>query len=162
MRAESERGGHYMSPRLTQEGLSVWVSLLNEAIASHNDDWLAGQIQQRGLMSTQEHYTTRTGKSAWRNINIPHSAQMLAEGEFNRMYLRGLCVRAQGEGITHLVVYRGRHSAHPRPESEAKIGTSIPVGELLQALRSNDFVSIEETAFGVPGGPNSGLTCSLP
>jgi hypothetical protein len=162
MAEESALGGHYISPRLTPSGAAAWVPLLDSAIASHDDDWLAAEIQRRGMMSTQENYTTKTGKSAWRNINIPHSAQMLAEGEFNRFYLRGLCLRAQRAGIPHLVIYRGRASSRPRPESEAKIGTLIAVDTLLAALRRNDFVSIEETALGVPGGPNSGLTARLP
>ncbi len=161
MAAESALGGHYMSPRLNDVGAGAWVELFNSAVRSHDDDWLAAEIVTRGLMKNREQYT-RAGTQYWRNINIPHSAQMLAEGEFNRYYLRGLCVRAQSEGQPHLIVYRGRESARPRPESEAKIGTIVSADELLAALRSNDFVSIEESAFGIPGGPNSGLTARLP
>lgn len=85
----------------------------------------------------------------------------MAEGEFNRYYIRGLCMRAKAEGKTHLVIYRGKQVRQPRPESEAKIGTSVAVDQLLPMLRQNDFVTIED-AIGVPGGPNSGLTCGLP
>ena len=98
---------------------------------------------------------------ASRRINQPHAAQQLAEGEFNRYYIRGLCRRAQEEGITELVIYRGKEVRKPRPESQAKIGTRISVDHLLEALRSHDFVSVEE-AFAVPSGPNSGLTAQLP
>jgi hypothetical protein len=37
----------------------------------------------------------------------------------------------------------------------------IDAQRLLDALRSNDFVSIED-ALAVPGGPSSGLTARLP
>ena len=32
----------------------------------------------------------------------------------------------------------------------------------LRRCARNDFVSIEDAVGGVPGGPNSGLTCRLP
>ena len=157
---ESALGNHYPSPRLTDEGLANWVPLLEEALRNHDDDWLAREIRTRGYMRNREQYI-RQDRTQYRYINIPHAAQQLGEGEFNRYYLRGLCRRAQSEGITHLIVYRGKEVRNPRPESEAKIGTQIAVDALLEALRSNDFVSIEDT-LAVPGGPNSGLTARLP
>lgn len=160
MRAESELGGHYESPRLNAEGLSRWVDMLNQAIENGDDDWLAEQLRTLPYFNSEEPYV-RNGNTHWRRINIEHAAQQLAEGEFNRYYLRGLCRRAQNDNVTDLVVYRGKEVARPRPESEAKIGTLVNVGTLLTSLRKNDFVSIED-ALGLPGGPNSGLTARLP
>ncbi len=160
MLQESQLGGHYISPRLTEEGQAFWTSLLEEGIKSHNDDWIANEILRRGYMRSHEQYT-RTGVMRTRAINQLQAAQQLAEGEFNRYYLRGLCLRAKAEGKGSLIVYRGKHVSQPRPESERKIGTAISVEVLLEALRSNDFVTIED-AIGVPGGPNSGITCKLP
>ena len=162
MLTESKLGGHYMSPRLHPQGSIAWVALLDQALVFHNDDWLEHEIVSRRMMSSQENYTTKTGKQAWRNVNIQFSAQVLAQGEFNRFYLRGLCARAQAEGINHLVVYRARASTTPRPESEAKIGNNISVDVLLPILRSTDFVSIERSVFAIPSGPNSGLSARLP
>jgi len=162
MRTESDMGGHYQSPRLTAQALANWVPLLNQAIEAHNDDWLAAALLDGDNFHREESYTRKdTGKTYSRAINAAHSAQQLAEGEFNRYYLRGLCRRAQDAGIPHLVVYRGKQVEKPRPESEAMIGKSIPVDELLAALRSHDFVSIE-VALKVPSGPSSGLTARLP
>ena len=160
MRTESDLGGHYPSPRLNDQGSNAWVGLLNEAIANHNDDWLGGELVRQGLFKNRESYT-RQGKTYARDINIPHAALQLAEGEFNRYYLRALCRIAQEKGIDHLVVYRGKAVDNPRPESEAMIGKPIAVEELLTALRSNDFVTIGDV-LKVPGGPNSGLTARLP
>jgi hypothetical protein len=157
---ESQLGGHYISPRLTNLGRTNWVSLFDQAIELHNDDWLAGQLLDRCYMADSEQYT-RNGVTRSRQINKPHSAMMLAEGEFNRYYLRGLCRRATAEGATALQIYRGKQVAVPRPESEAKLGTMISVTGLLEALRRHDFVSVD-AAFAIPNGPNSGLTARLP
>ena len=160
MLEESRLGGHYISPRLTEEGQASWPSLLEEAVSSHNDDWLAAELLRRRYVRSHEPYT-RAGVTRERRVNPPHAAEQLAEGEFNRYYLRGLCVRAKAAGIPSLVIYRGKQVDQARPESEAKIGTNIDVDALLDALRTNDFVTIEDT-IGVPGGPNSGLTARLP
>lgn len=111
-------------------------------------------------MRSHESYT-RKGVTREREVNRAHAAQQLAEGEFNRYYLRGLCLRAKAEGKDSLIVYRGKQVSKPRPESESKIGSSISVDVLLATLRTNDFVTIED-AIGLPGGPNSGLTAKLP
>ena len=153
-------GGHYISPRLTAQGQAAWPELMAQAARTHNDDWLAQQLLERGYLNEEESYT-RNGITRSRRINQPNAAQQLGEGEFNRYYIRGLCIRAKQEGKNELIIYRGKQVAQPRPESEAKIGTSISVDALLPILRKNDFVTIED-AIGVPGGPNSGLTCRLP
>lgn len=160
MLEESQLGGHYVSPRLTDFGKEQWESLLQEAIKHHDDDWLAVELLRNGYLNDREQYT-RLGKTYWRNINKQQASEQLAEGEFNRYYLRGLCQRAKSEGISFLIIYRGKEVRDPRPESQAKIGTSVNVNELLTVLRSNDFVSVGD-AMGVPGGPNSGITARLP
>jgi len=160
MQEESLQGGHHQSPRLTAVGLAAWPGLLDRAFAEHNDDWLCNQLMQLGYMRHEELYT-RNGVPRKRAVNIPSSAQMLAEGEFNRFYVRGLCRRAIDEGIPTLTVYRAKFVAHPRPESEAKIGTQVPVDELLNHLRRQDFVSVD-SALAIPSGPNSGLSACLP
>ena len=141
MLEESRLGGHYQSPRLTEAALAQWVPLLEEAIKAHNDNWLCAELLRRGSFKHQETYTTKSGAVAVRRINAEHSAQMLAEGEFNRYYLRGLCRRAADQNIPDLIVYRGKEVANPRPESVAKIGTKVGILGLLNTLRRNDFVS---------------------
>lgn len=156
-------GGHYVSPRLTPEGVAAWPSIMQTAAKSHNDDWLAQELMNRNFVRAEESYT-RDGVTRTRRVNQPHAALQLAEGEFNRYYLRGLCQRAKQEGKDHLVIYRGKDVSNPRPESEAKIGTHVPTAALLENLRKNDFVNIEAAVgiSGAPGGPNSGITCKLP
>jgi hypothetical protein len=153
-------GGHYISPRLTPKGQSDWPALIEQAAKHYIDDWLAQQLLEHEHLLAEESYT-RNGVTRARRINQPHAAQQLGEGEFNRYYIRGLCIRAKKEGKNELVIYRGKEVSKPRPESEAKIETSVSVDVLLPILRKNDFVALED-AIGVPGGPNSGLTCKLP
>lgn len=157
---ESKIGGHYVSPRLTSEGQHGWPRLLEDAIANYDDNWLAAEIIKRGYLNRSELYV-RNGKQCLRTINQQQASQQLAEGEFNRYYIRGLCIRAKSSGATGLIVYRGKAVTNPRPESEAKIGSTVQIDLALSELRKNDFISIGD-ALGVPGGPNSGITCKLP
>jgi hypothetical protein len=75
---------------------------------------------------------------------VPITApETLAEGEFNRFYARGLCLRAMAQGIESLVVYRAKDVVNPRPESVALIGKSLPAKQLLDDLRAGFCVDLE-------------------
>lgn len=82
---------------------------------------------------------------------------MLAEGELNCFYIRGVCRRAIEEGMA-VEVYRARRVAQPRPQSEALIGKRPNPDALLGDLRRNVG---RGTYHHVPGGPNSGLSVRL-
>ncbi|MCX6685068.1 MAG: hypothetical protein NTV10_00205 [Methanoregula sp.] len=147
----------YVSTRLIQHGIELWNSLLLEAIQHHNDDWLANQLQTMGCLKSHEQ-RVRNG--------IPHlakvpftAAETLAEGEFNRFYARGVCVRAIHENIPEIEVYRGKEVQRPRYESEIKIGKRFSPKLLLNDLRTSQGV---EPALGIPPGPNSGITIRIP
>lgn len=149
-----KRGELYLSARFNESGEQVYEQLLREAIQDQDDTWLADEISHRGLMKAF-HGVTKTGKPR----KVPSNAQVtFAEGEFNRFYARGLCLRAANEGIDEIEVYRGRHSSAPRPESEAMIGHKFRAESLLNDLRTSQGV---EPALGLPPGPNSGLTIRL-
>jgi hypothetical protein len=153
-----KQGSLYISPRLNSNGQLMWPELLKEAIIGHNDDWLATQLNTRGLMKSSEERRLRSGKITV--AKVPASAsETLAEGEFNRFYARGLCARAIAEGISEVVVYRGKQVQKPRPESQEMIGRRISPTALLEDLRKSQGV---EPALGIPPGPNSGLTVCLP
>jgi hypothetical protein len=80
---------------------------------------------------------------------------MLAEGEFNRFYIRGVCLRAIEEGMYEVIVYRAKTVEHARAESEQKIGQRVAAEDVLRDLRAHPGV---DTALGLPPGPNSGLS----
>jgi hypothetical protein len=152
------QGTLYVSPRLNQEGRRNYEALLREAVRHHSDLWLADELRRRSFMSAFEQRRKRKGgfTSAKVPINAPDT---LAEGEFNRFYVRGLCLKAIENGIAELEVYRGKSVTQPRPESEAMIGKRIPAQALLNDLRQSPGV---EPALGLPPGPNSGLTVRSP
>jgi hypothetical protein len=85
--------------------------------------------------------------------------EMLAEGEFNRFYIRAICLRAIEDGVPEVIVYRAKPVEHARAESEQKIGKGVAPEALLRDLRAHPGI---DTALGLPQGPNSGLSVYLP
>lgn len=82
--------------------------------------------------------------------------EVLAEGEFNRFYMRALCLHAS-QTEQGVVVFRAKSVARPRPESEQMIGRRMDPARLLTDLRTHPT----DTALGLPPGPNSGLSLNL-
>lgn len=158
MRAEVQRdldaGTLYISDRLNVQGVSEWPDLLFDAVDSGDTATLMGQLSRR--LKTQEPYV-RSGVTRFRAV--PHTAaETLAEGEFNRFYIRAICARAVAEGSAAVEVYRAKAVRNPRPESTARIGVLMDPQALLDDLRQNNHI---DTALGVPAGPNSGLSVRL-
>src|SRR4030042_104979 len=148
-------GNIYYSKRFNEVGNAQWVELLTEAAREHDEHWLASQIKSRGLMKARETSKTPSGGSTTKDVP-DIAAETMAEGQFNRFYILGVLRRAMLEGKTHVSVYRAMKRSEHRPESDAMIGTRIPVGQLLKELRdvhtslNHDLVK-----------PNSGLSVRL-
>ena len=66
-------------------------------------------------------------------------------------------MKALNEG-KEVEIYRARISQNPRPESERLIGQKPNPEQILKDLRDNKGV---EAAFGLPNGPNSGLSIKI-
>ncbi|HLE18908.1 MAG TPA: hypothetical protein VI728_11570 [Syntrophales bacterium] len=146
----------YMSSRFNELGRMQYPALLKTAVQSHDEIWLAQQIRLNVLMKTEEMRNAAKGPIT---AKVPITApDTLAEGEFNRFYCRGVCLRAIEEGKAAVQVYRAKHVENPRPESEQKLGALINALQLLNDLRTSQGV---EPALGIPPGPNSGLSIQL-
>lgn len=146
----------YISPRLSDLGKQKYIDLLKESVLQQDDAWLAESLAAPNMFNPTEVRRTKTGVTT---AKVPYNAnEMLAEGEFNRFYLRGLCLYAIQNGLSHLIIYRAKETSNPRPESEAKIGAKIDPKILLEDLRIHLGV---DTALGLPAGPNSGLSAKL-
>lgn len=143
-------GSLYLGSRLTVEGQRLWPALLREALERRDDSWLANSLRYGGMLETHE----RRARTGWVAVPVT-AADTLAEGEFNRFYLRGLCLHVLAAGGTEVEVYRGKQVVNPRAESNALIGRRLPAGQLLNSLRTGKGV---EPALGLPPGANSGLT----
>jgi hypothetical protein len=148
----------YPSKRLTASGLTAWPDLVREAIRTGNDETLALSLRRGAYMKAREQ--ARKPSGGYYDKDVPWDApDTLAEGEFNRLYLRGLCRRAIDEGQPLLVIFRAKDVQHARSASQAKIGTTVEPHSLLTDLRSHPGV---DTALGLPNGPNSGLSARFP
>lgn len=147
----------YISDRLNEQGKNAYPLLLKEAISDHNDDWLAEQIVKRRFLNLYENRRKPNGGYTQAKVPIK-AAETLAQGEFNRFYIRGLCLRGINNNISYVEVYRGKQVTNARSASMALIGQLLPVEKLLQDLRTSIGV---DTALNLPPGPNSGLTVRL-
>jgi hypothetical protein len=157
-RSDVSNGRLYVSPRLTERGRELYAQLLEKAVKEHNDTWLANQLRINGLIKTHEQRRRPTGGISTVKVSV-NAAETLAEGEINRFYIRGLCLRAKEDGLPEVLVYRAKEVMNPRRESELLIGRTFPVEKVLEDIRANPGV---DTALGLPPGPNSGLSVRLP
>jgi hypothetical protein len=146
----------YRSPYLTQRGKGNWPDHLRDAAANGNDDSLAASVKGQFNQTTQR----RKPKGGYYSAAVPvNAAEVIAESEFNRYFVRGLCRRAIAEGIPRLQVFRAEIVAQPRPESQRLIDLLIDPGVVLIDVRKSIGV---ETALGIPPGPGSGITVRIP
>lgn len=151
-----EHDNFYRSNYLTPQGKEAWPALLAES-TDHDDLWLESEIQRRGLLA--QFHTRKKPGGGTTQAKVPvTAAQTMAEGEFNRIYARGLCARVIEEGGETVEAYRARASAQPRAESQAIIGKKFNPRAILQDLRSNIGI---DSALGVPPGPNSGISIKI-
>lgn len=150
----------YLSPRLSPQGVNDYPDLLRDAIQIGNAETLATALSSNGRLL--DHETARHPKGGPDIVKkVPvTAAQTMAEGEFNRYYARGVCVRALAENgpKATVTIYRARESLNPRSESVALIGTTPSAAALLEDLRTNIGM---DTALHLPPGPNSGLSVHL-
>ncbi|WP_198529698.1 hypothetical protein [Achromobacter sp. DH1f] len=130
---------------------------MREAAEKYDDSWLSEELKNRRLLKTQEERKKPSGGIAI--VRVPINAHItLSESEFNRMYVRGICLTAIADNLPYVVVYRARDSENPRQESAALIGKKINPVVLLNDIRSSVGI---DTALGVPPGPNSGLSVRI-
>ena len=148
--------GHLnLSKRFNDNGVRLYPGLLHQSVSNGDEVTLSSTLKASDCFKTEEERRTKSGVSM---VRVPETAsQTFAEGEFNRFYIRALCLRAI-ESDQELKVYRARHSDNPRMESQLMIGQTVDPNKLLGDLRQNIGV---DTALGLPAGPNSGLSVRL-
>ena len=133
----------------------LFDELLKEAIENGNDDSLSQKLKSSGCFLG---YTSKNIKGKQVKSRVPFTAaETFACGEFNRFYIRALCSIAI-DSNKGLVVYRAKDGYSHRIDSDLKIGQSVDAKKLLEDLRNNIGL---DTALGVPGGPNSGISVFL-
>lgn len=148
----------YMSPRLSELGRTDYERLLRAALESGSEGTLADELRSHGRMQLDTRWARAKGSPIV--SELPATApDMLAEGEFHRFYLRGLCRRAIEEGIRTLEIYRAKPAPESRSKSEAMVGVRIDASSLLEDLRR---FRGEDPPRGLPQCPDSGLSVRRP
>ena len=148
-------GAYRTSERIRHTAIAEYQRYLHEALRYYDDRWLEEHASDL-MIDFEPRRTPSGGQTA---VKLPQmAARMLAEGDFNRYYMRGVALRAAEEGRQVVEVYRARLSMEPRRESAELEGRRLPADEVLKYLRgelsSDPFV----TALG---RPNSGLSVRL-
>ena len=161
MLAELDRdiseGSLFESARLSPWGRERWAELLRKALAEHDDAWLADQLRQPGWLNTVEAVSYDGGRRRYWRPMPEEAPRHLAELEFNRFFMRGVCARALETGKSLVLVYRAR-TTRPRAEVAAKLGTALDARKLLDDLRLR--VTLEEV-LKTPGAFTAGLSVRL-
>ena len=155
--ADIAKGSLYIAEnRLSAVGKQQYPGLLLEAAKQHDDGWLTQRLSEPGMLNTHQDRHMKDGRVI--RVKVPvNAAETLAEAEYNKFYIRAICLRAEADPNIQLVAYRAKAVENPRPESEAKIGAAIDPKAALEALRAN---LPWETTIGL-ALPNSGLSVRI-
>jgi hypothetical protein len=129
----------YLSDRLTPKGRESFPELIRLAAATGTEQELVSELDAHGLVA----------ESAPRN-----AGELFGSSEFNRFYIRAICLRANAHGSNDVLIIRARPSKNPRPQSDARVGERMAAQTVLDDLRLHTGVG---TALGVPE-VNSGLS----
>lgn len=155
----AEKAGRlYISSRLSIRGVAEYLPLLKASAAAGDDVLLANELRTQGRLNPTEPRNIKSG-TIWAKVPVT-APETLAEGEFNQFYSRGVCRRAIDEG-KKVRVYRAKAVANPHSDSDALIGRIFDPNSLLQVLREHIGSEGTDAAFGLPRGPNSGLSICL-
>jgi hypothetical protein len=147
-------GRFHASERLRPTAIAEYERLLRDAIRYYDDLWLEDRTGD--LLVDFEPRHTKSGVQT--TARVPDmAARMLAEGDFNRYYMRGVALRAVAEARL-VEVYRARLSVEPRRDSEDLEGQTLTAQDVLDYLRG---VSNPERIASRLGRPNSGLSIRL-
>lgn len=105
---------------LTAKGKADYETLLRRAIESGTEQDLIADLES-------EERATR---------DRPDMARRLGSSEFNKYYMRGVCLRARAHGVDTVAIYRARASKVERPDSKAAIGQVRSATRALDDLRA--------------------------
>jgi hypothetical protein len=145
----------HASERLRPTKITEYQHLLHEAIRYYDDRWL----EERADEMLVDFEMRRTPSGGETTAKLPDmAARMLTEGDFNRYYMRGVCVRSIEDGRQVVEVYRARLSLEPRKESAELEGHRLPAQEVLDYFRGQPAT---DPAMNALGRPNSGLSVRL-
>jgi hypothetical protein len=138
-------------------GQSEYPQLLRDTAAHHDTSWLENELRAPGRLRSEER--RRSADGSMTSVDVPEdAAQLLAESEINRFYMRAICLRAVADGTLQLVIYWAATGKTASGVAGAKIGQRVGPRALLRDLRDNPSV---DRALGMPLGTANGLSACL-
>jgi len=157
LEADLAAGTLYRSPQLSEPGERQYLDLLREALTTGTDVSFAQALGACDAVRPPGRW--QNSKEIGSEDATAAAVALLAEREFHRFYIRGLCRRALEEGVSTLVIYRAKPSESGRSSSDAMVGVRITVSSLLEDLRGS-FRSLPP--HGLPQCRDPGLSVRLP
>lgn len=154
LESDISAGTLYSSNRFSEAGDKAYPDLMREAIQNGDDASLAQALSASEYWKAEE---PRTKPKITMADTPVTRAETFAEGQFNRYYTRGLCLRAIDDKVNALIIYRAKAVDKPRPDSEDTIGSQLDPQELLDGQRAR-----VTDAHKLAWKPNSGLSVHLP
>ncbi|MEX2143652.1 MAG: hypothetical protein WD740_03585 [Anaerolineales bacterium] len=149
-----ERGANFIDPRLISKMSDIYLQLLRVAIQSGTAESFSDAIDHHHLLKEEE--TRQVGEKTIL-AKVPKTANhTLGEGEFNRYYMRAICLQAIKLGHANVEIYRAKPVQTARREAQHGVGTFKNAAELLQHLRATN-ISVD----GVFPGANSGKSVRM-
>jgi len=136
----------YFSVYLPEDKKEEYLILLRKCIKSKDVNDLI-----EGVNPLLTGLSPKTG-----NGRIENSHKTFGEGEFNRYYCRGVCLKAIEEGKT-VVVYRARASIEPRSSSKHLLNKVFNPSVLIEDFRTKKR---DSTSFMICL-PNSGNSIQI-
>jgi hypothetical protein len=134
----------YLSPRLSERGKADFVGILRDTFEKRSLGWISSELFDFGRMADEEEYQKN---GIWYRRRIGLMARTtLAEGEFNRYYIRAVCLIAIEEK-QNVRVYRAKEVEKARPASQRLVGKRRKARKILEDLRTSIGVD------PVPGVP---------
>lgn len=147
----------YINPFLKQDSGSRYLELLRAALDNGSVETFAAAIAANDLL-IDKHTYTKQGTEIEARVPAIFNVT-LAAGEFNRYYMRAVCLLAKERGKPAVEIYRAKAVSTPRQQTDERIGKRIEPQVLLVDLRQNSFERPSEFELG---GPNSGLSIRIP
>lgn len=137
------------STRFTDEGNSRYSDILLKNIENGDEETLSQELIW--FFKTKEISHDKKGNIIEKDVPFDVN-EVFAKTEFNRFYMRGLCVFAL-KNNKGLQIYRAKESQNHRVESDNLLGSKIEnTQEALTTLRDN------KNYYNFIAKPNSGLS----
>lgn len=140
---------------LTDSGIAAFERAMPQAIAEHDDDWLAQEMGHPQYWLEKAVRRTQKGGTTLVDYDKDDALRRLTSGEFNIAYVRGLASVLIERGQSECLVYRAGAAAEPRDGyCTALEDQRVQLAQILADHRRNYFPVRDPDARPIPSGPN--------